>query len=216
MQQKRIHNSLSNIIMNKRNIVVIVITVFLLASMCRPSHKNKVDLVALSQDEKEVFLTKGKKIAGLTFSALSSQLQRAIATSGISGAVQYCSVSAIPITDSLSRANSVVIKRTSEKLRNPANQGSLQETEVLKEYQIRAAKGSDLSPIIRPVDETHVAFYAPIIANDFCLNCHGSPGGEIAQDDLDLITRLYPNDQATGYLSGDLRGIWSIVFPRQL
>jgi hypothetical protein len=55
---------------------------------------------------------------------------------------------------------------------------------------------------------------APIvISNPLCLQCHGAPDAEIAPATLAAIRKLYPDDKATGYRSGDLRGLWSVTFP---
>ena len=41
-----------------------------------------------------------------------------------------------------------------------------------------------------------------------CLTCHGS---EIEQDIQDELKKLYPEDKATGYQAGDLRGALSVT-----
>jgi hypothetical protein len=46
-----------------------------------------------------------------------------------------------------------------------------------------------------------------------CLNCHGEPDKDIKPENLALIRRLYPQDQATGFQLGELRGAWRIDFP---
>ncbi|MCA1791466.1 MAG: DUF3365 domain-containing protein, partial [Thioalkalivibrio sp.] len=41
-----------------------------------------------------------------------------------------------------------------------------------------------------------------------CLTCHGSDvGGDIKH----ALERLYPDDQATGYAEGDVRGAFTII-----
>ena len=65
-----------------------------------------------------------------------------------------------------------------------------------------------------PDERSTVAFYAPIKVQDLCLNCHGQPGTDIKAADYDLIKKLYPEDEAVGYKSGDLRGMWSIRFEK--
>jgi hypothetical protein len=48
---------------------------------------------------------------------------------------------------------------------------------------------------------------------EFCLACHG-PADSIAPAVKQVITARYPNDQATGYAIGELRGAISVRVPR--
>lgn len=156
----------------------------------------------------DVLLEKGKNITSSTFMALSSQLQKAMKEGGVSNAVKYCNVQALPITDSLAAIYDVEIKRTSDRVRNPQNTATAAELGVIKEYQNLLSKGDQLKPQVGK-NEKGKTFYAPILTNDLCLKCHGNKN-EMAS--YDAIADLYPEDQATGYNSGELRGIWSVQF----
>jgi len=48
-----------------------------------------------------------------------------------------------------------------------------------------------------------------------CLGCHGTEGGDINAKTLKIIKQKYPEDKATGYKEGDLRGWWKITFPAE-
>ena len=43
-----------------------------------------------------------------------------------------------------------------------------------------------------------------------CLNCHGV---ELAPDVAGRIAELYPEDRATGFEAGELRGVFWVEFP---
>ena len=58
-------------------------------------------------------------------------------------------------------------------------------------------------------------FFSPITTQDLCLKCHGKLGETLAVADYAVIKDLYPADDAIGYASGELRGIWSIAFPAE-
>jgi hypothetical protein len=47
------------------------------------------------------------------------------------------------------------------------------------------------------------------------MNCHGIPEEEIRPGVLRLIRETYPEDEAVGYRSGQLRGLWKISFGTQ-
>ncbi|MBV5321708.1 MAG: DUF3365 domain-containing protein, partial [Sulfuricurvum sp.] len=56
-----------------------------------------------------------------------------------------------------------------------------------------------------------IMFYKPIVINnEACLKCHGNVEGDLAK----AITAAYPEDKATGYKMGDLRGMIAIEIAR--
>jgi hypothetical protein len=50
-----------------------------------------------------------------------------------------------------------------------------------------------------------VGYVEPIYVQPLCVTCHGAT---LAPDLQAKIDELYPNDQATGYAAGDLRGVF--------
>ncbi len=169
---------------------------------------------ALSAEEREAFLKKGAEITGATFVALSGQLKSALQEEGVAGAVQYCNLVAYPLVDSLSRVHQADIRRTSLKIRNPEDRPSSAERAALEEYQAKKATGEPLLPKVEATGATTVSFYAPILIQDACLKCHGKIGETLQEEDYAIIKELYPEDEATGYQAGDLRGMWSVTFRR--
>ncbi|MDZ7681013.1 MAG: DUF3365 domain-containing protein [Fodinibius sp.] len=158
-------------------------------------------------------VNEGQKIAKETFQTLSSNLQNAMQEGGVEYALEFCNVEAMPLTDSLSSHHDVSIRRASHKPRNPYNTADSLEAKTINQYIDKLEKGDNLQPITY-ADENRITFHAPItITNSLCLNCHGKVNEDIAKDDLATIQDLYPNDQATGFSMGDLRGIWTIRFP---
>jgi len=169
----------------------------------------------LSEAEREMYIDKGKSIAGATFAALSGQLQKALQEGGVQNAVDYCNVVAYPLVDSLSQVHDATIRRTSLKIRNPKDDPKPHEKAALERYEQKVENGEQLQPSVSLTDEGRVAFYAPIMTMELCLQCHGKLGEELAQADYELIQELYPEDEAIGYSEGDWRGLWSIEFERE-
>ena len=161
-----------------------------------------------SISNQEELFGKGKVIAQASFTKLSTELKSAMEVGGVESAIQYCSISAIPLTDSLSKVHNASIRRVSDKYRNPINRPTAEELEVIKFYQQQANNNEQLKPLIREVHEKQV-FYAPINIQELCLKCHGSLN---EMPNYPVIKNTYPDDLATGYVLGDLRGIWSISF----
>jgi hypothetical protein len=198
-------------------------TVFLLSMLigtwiavsCGPNEAAKESgSNTLTEAESAVYVEKGKVIAGTTFSALSSRLQAAMKEGGVPQAIAYCNLNAYPLTDSLAKANQAEIRRTSLLTRNPENAPNMAEKVMLDEYAAAAGEGKELKPQVVLLDDETVAFYAPIKVNAFCLQCHGKLGENLTEENYAIIKENYPDDQAIGYLDGDLRGMWSIKFQR--
>ena len=103
------------------------------------------------------------------------------------------------------------IKRTSFKIRNPANLPNDLESQILDAYAYSLENGLELTPNLQRIDQDYILYTRPIILdNALCLACHGKPGEEIVDTQLELLGSLYPEDKAVGYELGQLRGMWSI------
>ncbi len=169
------------------------------------------EVKSLSEKEKAEYLQNGKEIVNAAFTVLSSRLKQAIQQGGPVHAIEYCRLEALPITDSISKAFNVRLKRTSTKLRNPANRPTPWELEVLHEYQQTMEKGEEPQAKVIEIDN-EVVFTAPIRVLPQCLVCHGEPGQDITTETMETLARNYPRDEAKGYKPGELRGIWSVSF----
>lgn len=175
--------------------------------------KNKT---SLTEEEINGYTEQGKTIAQATFKALSTQLKQAMQSGGVEQAASFCNVVALPLTDSLSQQHKAVIKRTSLKLRNPANAPDSLELAMLKMYDIMSKmRNPVLVPKIIEKGGDEIQFFAPIqIKNETCLKCHGVLGQTLKEEDYAFIQQHYPNDQATGYKMEDVRGMWSITLKK--
>lgn len=156
---------------------------------------------------------KGDLIVASTAKELSENLMSKMKEGGIPLAVGYCNTEAIPITDKMSESYGVYIKRTSLKTRNALNKPTDIEKIVLTKFESDHKKGITLQPIVKIENET-AHYFSPILIEKKCLMCHGIPGKELSQAADSIIKANYPYDLATAYKEGDLRGMWSISFPK--
>lgn len=156
----------------------------------------------------------GPKIIAEAFAKLSGALGKAIGDSGPAGALSVCSEKAPQIAKEVAAAHGVTLRRATNKQRNPKNAADDVEKAALEIFAAALAKReAPMSKTITNVDGS-TSFIAPIVlGNPLCLQCHGTPGKDIAPETLAAIKKLYPNDKATGYQLGDLRGLWRITFP---
>ncbi len=193
----------------KHSIVLIILIGILFLASCTQEKRDKpvIDNKLIDQQ----YLNKGKEIASATFNALSAKLQAAIKEGGIKNAIEYCNLAALPVVDSLSAVHGANIRRTSLKVRNPQDAPTVLEKEILTQLHNQVDNLESIGPQIeRTADQFH--FFAPITVNAFCLQCHGIIGKDLTTENYSLIKEQYPEDQATGYVEGDLRGMWSIAF----
>lgn len=163
---------------------------------------------SLNQDLHQI----GQSIVKEGFQVLGSQLRQAIEKGGVPYALSFCNVKALPLTDSVARKHQIHLKRVSDKNRNPENAANEQELLVM-ELMRKAGTGKKMEMTL--YDENGTAtYYAPIILGAPCLQCHGTPGSNITNENMEIIKKLYPNDKATGYNQGELRGLWVVRFEK--
>ena len=149
----------------------------------------------------------GDSITKVAFMQLSSRLKSVIDTAGFSGAVDYCSVHAIPLTSEVAEKYDVTLSRVSNKYRNPFNMARNGDIEVLD------AMATDAKPSVAE-DDDKITYYKPIKTMALCLNCHGKEGETLNEDAYATIKSKYPEDLAVGYSEGELRGAWKVVFTK--
>ncbi len=165
-------------------------------------------------DREKEYLEKGQQIAAAVFTNMSVALQQAMEKGGVEQALGYCHLNALQIVDSLSQIHQAKIKRAAIKYRNPLDEPDKKELAVINLYQKEKDTGKALAPRVVQEDDGRYHFYAPIIVNDLCLKCHGITGETMSVENAEIIKKYYPDDLATGYVAGDLRGIWSIAFEK--
>lgn len=158
----------------------------------------------------------GNEIAEEAQKELMTALQNAIAEKGVSGAVEYCSAQALPLVKNVGEKYGVKVRRVSQDYRNPADQPDEMEEMLLQAYAYNEENEIENKPNVQEMEEGGVLLYTKAIKipGGICLNCHGEPGKDIAEETLKKIGELYPEDKAKGHQIGDLRGMWSISIPK--
>lgn len=179
---------------------IYVVTVISLFCTC-----SKTQEVPVSKYDKENLSKIGDSITHEAQKVLLQNVSQAIEEGGTDYAVMFCSLEAIPITDSLSNQFGYYIQRLSDKNRNPMN-AITEEIDRMAWEKVQKEKMSFLYQA-----ENDVAYYyKPItLAMPTCLKCHGAPE-DISESTRKILSQKYPEDKATGYKQGDLRGIWKM------
>lgn len=129
---------------------------------------------------------------------LMGALTAATAGGDFAAGVNACSTQAPAIAEQLQVASGgfeVRVGRTSERLRNPANAAP----------DWVAAAMATPEPAGAWSNGSRVGALTPIPTGALCVNCHGATE-QLAPGVADVVARLYPDDRATGFAEGDLRG----------
>ena len=159
------------------------------------------------QEELASVVETGKKASMTLLKTLGSNLKKHMKAEGPISAAQFCITNAYPLTDKVGAdfGKDVSVKRISLKYRNPANQPDAGEAKVLESLQMLQDQNVILPGyLVEQVNKDTYKYYKPLSINKgVCLKCHGN----IKNDKLaSMIKDNYPEDKATGYKMGDLRG----------
>ncbi len=157
------------------------------------------------------YAQKSKAVVKEFMTQLKGELQSAMKAGGPINAISVCNEKAPAIAQKLSDKYGWDIARTSLKTRNASNAPDAWETKVLNEFDARKAKGEDVKPMayFEAVDNSF-RFMKAIPTGEVCLKCHGE---NIAPPIKAKLKELYPDDMATGYKLGDVRGAFTITQP---
>ncbi len=142
--------------------------------------------------------------------SLGSNLMAAIDRDGAVGAVRFCNVEAMPLRRQIEEEAGLSIKRTSWRVRNPANAPDALDQTALDHFA--AATGAP-QPWVQSDGGGGYLFYRPLPTGGVCLNCHGAPD-QLAEGIPEVLRELYPDDRAVGFSEGELRGLLRVSVPR--
>lgn len=179
---------------------------------------------AIAKDVRDVDIHKAHAVGTLAAArlvrALAEELQQALKSGDPAQGMQVCADAAQAIGASATEELPGVlsVRRTSTRCRNPVNEPGENARIQLDRFQAevekaKAGKGTSPGPqteVLESGGETTLVYYQPIIVNPLCLKCHGNPN-DISPETRSLLNKLYPNDTAVGYQSGDLRGLIEVV-----
>jgi len=147
---------------------------------------------------------------------LKTQLTAALEAGGPAAALSVCNTTAPAIAADLAADYGGEVGRTALRVRNAGNAPDAYEREVLEAFAARMAAGED------PATLEHAAIVGDHGQRRFrylkaipmavapCASCHGTA---IAPALADRIHALYPDDEATGFAPGELRGAFTLSKP---
>ncbi|NIP17481.1 MAG: DUF3365 domain-containing protein [Xanthomonadales bacterium] len=140
--------------------------------------------------------------------ALQAEISKAMAAGGPDAAIRICNTEAVLVAAKASGEQGVNLGRVSLKNRSPLNYPNDWQAAVLLEFEERKAAGEDVgslewSELVEAGDRLEFRYMKAIPTQAFCLQCHGP---DIAPEVQETLAMLYPEDLATGFEEGDIRG----------
>ena len=166
-----------------------------------------VDTEMMTKDSREAI----KMLGG----ELKATLQSSMKANGPLESISVCNIEASKIASRISKEKGLTVGRTSLEHRNVANKPDAWETSVLEQFEDRKAAGEnpkdlDYSEVVDYDDGKAFRYMKAIPTGDVCLSCHGT---NIAEPLAKKITSIYPDDKATGFNKGDIRGAFTVITP---
>jgi len=145
--------------------------------------------------------------------ALQAELKGAMQSGGPVAAVGLCNTQAMPITAKVAADHGMILSRVSLKNRNPLNAPNAWQTAVLEDFERQKSAGKDVtglawSETISVDGGQEFRFMKAIPTGTVCLKCHGT---NLAPGVSDILAGLYPEDRATGFSEGDIRGAFVAI-----
>ena len=198
----------------KRALVIAALTgVYLLWMGVTPSTSQQ----SLKDSRLERALQEARRVSDDLGEEVRRLLLKEIERGGFAGAVRVCSKLAQEVTGRFNLETGHSVRRVSLKHRNPKN--------VPDEYERRKLEEFDLLNRQKKLEKEHVEgvteegrqylrYMKPLLIVPLCLTCHG-PKENIPQEVKAILSEKYPDDRATGFLVGEVRGAISarIVLP---
>jgi hypothetical protein len=162
----------------------------------------------------DAMLGEARKVATTLPPKLLAVLQEEISKSGPEGAITACRDMAPKMAGEISQQTGWKIKRVSLKARNDARAiPDAWEKTALEDFDKRAAAGEPPAQLEKgeKVDNEY-RYVKALPVQPLCLSCHG-PVDQLSPAVRSALGQHYPNDRATGYSVGQIRGAISVRKP---
>lgn len=160
------------------------------------------------------YLEGSRKTAQEFMQTLSATLKKQLEAGGAESAIPVCKQVAPALAAEYSRDGRVV-KRVSFKPRNRTlGTPDAWETQMMQSFEHSLSggqpiSGMEASAVREEGDGRWFRYIKAIPTQRMCLQCHGQPY-QISDGVKALLAKEYPDDQATGYSAGAIRGAISI------
>ncbi len=162
--------------------------------------------------DREAIEAEAKSIAKTLVSEVKPMLQGYMKSRGPVGAVEGCAEKAPEIADRISEDTGWKVGRVSLKPRNvDRGMPDAWETATLLQLEKKRRNGADANELNHGEwVEGRYRYMQAQVVEGVCLNCHGE---KLDPEVQSTIAEYYPEDSATGFQLGDIRGAVTLESP---
>lgn len=160
---------------------------------------------------------RSRALADQLMSELQAELKQSMQQGGPVAAIEVCRTRAPQIASRLSASAGADVGRTAMRVRNPANAPDDLERAVMQSFAAVLGNASPPSSVLpeaviefRSAQGIERRYLRAIPMQPVCLTCHGAT---LPPEVAAAIARDYPQDAATGFESGQLRGAVTVRWP---
>lgn len=158
----------------------------------------------------DAFIASANALADQHQAELQQALSGAIAEVGPVGAIGVCEASAPALAAALSQESGVQVGRIATRHRNPGNGVPAELAAMYDDLENRPVADGAPRFVSAVVGERQVLLRAIPMKDEPCALCHGKA---IAPEVSAAIAAAYPQDRATGFAAGELRGAFLVSKP---
>jgi hypothetical protein len=185
----------------------LIIITFIAVYACKPAPQQT------STDERvEKARNEARQVATELADSVRSLLFMELDKGGYENAVRVCSGAAQEIPRNFTARTGHYIRRVSLGYRNPVDVPDTYERGKLEEFD-RLNRDSKLEneyfEVVREDGTEYARYMKPLVAGPMCITCHGAKE-DIPERVREILAEKYPDDRATGYKAGDVRGAISV------
>jgi len=167
---------------------------------------------AVQDPQIEQALTEARQVSVELAEKVRSLLFQEIEKGGFVSAVRVCSEMAQQITLQFNARTGHTVRRVSLRYRNSKNIPDEYEKGKLEEFNFLNQKkqlSNDYVEVVNEQGQKYLRYMRPLITLSVCMTCHG-PKENIPSEVKVILAEKYPDDHATGFLVGDVRGAISV------
>ena len=197
----------------KRFSLIVLLFITVIFGGCGGDKQEKPDsrleqAKALQNENDTLCREAADKLTVIFAGEVKDELTKALGQGGAVNAIEVCRVKAPKISQIFS-INGVKIRRVAERYRNLDNRATTRQLEILDGFKDSLTAPKYVGEWTSSDSGETYHYYKPIYTQPLCLNCHGglqtlSPGV------IDAVRKYYPNDKATGFKVGELRGMFVV------
>lgn len=160
------------------------------------------------------WIPQARQVATSVPPRLLGVLQEEIARGGPEGAIAVCRDKAPALAREASQQSGWQIRRVSLRNRNARAVPDAWERGVLEDFDRRAAAGTppaqlERAEVVTEGGQRVQRYMRALPTLDLCTQCHG-PADALRPAVKARLAELYPQDLATGYKAGDIRGAMTL------